>query len=130
MRPGLNQFGGEKGVGADHFLISSWTEVTSILEDNRSGAVLTTIDFSKAFNRLSHAACLQTFATKGAPNQILALLGSFLSGRSMAVRLGQTISKFRPINAGAPQGSVLGSYLFNIGTVSYTHLTLPTTPYV
>ena len=34
----------------------------------------------------------------------------------MSVRVGTTYSDPRPINAGAPQGSVLGSYLFNIGT--------------
>ena len=34
----------------------------------------------------------------------------------MSVNIGQELSDPLPINAGAPQGSVLGSYLFNIGT--------------
>ena len=34
----------------------------------------------------------------------------------MSVKIVQALSDPRPINAGAPQGSVLGSYLFNIGT--------------
>ena len=34
----------------------------------------------------------------------------------MTVRVGKENSEMRPVNAGAPQGSVLGTYMFNIGT--------------
>ena len=34
----------------------------------------------------------------------------------MVVRVGRAWSDPRPVNAGAPQGSVLGTYLFNVGT--------------
>ena len=34
----------------------------------------------------------------------------------MSVRIGSEYSDPLPINAGAPQGSDLGSYLYNIGT--------------
>ena len=89
--------------------------VTGALEDNRAGVILTSVDFSKAFNRLEHAACLRAFEKKGASTAIIQLLSGFLAGRSMTVKVGQSRSAPRPVNAGAPQGSVLGCYLFNIG---------------
>ena len=78
--------------------------------------MLTSIDYSKAFNRLEHGAVLQSFKRAGASQQILNLLASFLIGRTMRVRAGQAWSAARPVNAGAPQGWVLGTYIFNVGT--------------
>ena len=34
----------------------------------------------------------------------------------MTVKVDGKFSKLRPVNAGAPQGSVLGTYIFNVGT--------------
>ena len=115
VTPKLNQYGGEKKSSATHLLIEVMDDVTAAMEDNRLGVVLSAIDFSKAFNRLEHEHCLRSFAKKGASNDIMALLGSFLSGRVMTVKVEDKLSDPRPVNAGAPQGSVLGCYLFNIG---------------
>ena len=46
---------------------------------------------------------------------MLSILASFLENRQMSVRLNNVRSDPRSVNAGAPQGSVLGCYLFNIG---------------
>ena len=110
-----NQFGGEKRCGSTHFLVEALHEITSAMEDNRNACVLTSIDFSKAFNRLAHGPCLDMFAKKGASSQIISLLASFLTGRRMTVRIGSETSSLRHVNAGAPQGSVLGSFLFTVG---------------
>ena len=115
VRPKRNQYGGEPGASAAHLLIEVLSDITTGLEDNRAGVVLSTIDFSKAFNRLDHAKCLRSFEKKGASTQIIALLAAFLSGRTMTVRLDGLVSTARKVNAGVPQGSVLGCYLFNIG---------------
>ena len=101
--------------GTTHFLVNTMDEIINILEDNRSAAILTSIDYSKAFNRLEHGPCLRAFADKGASNEIIKLLSTFLSGRVMTVRVGNAWSTPRAVNAGAPQGSVLGSYLFTVG---------------
>ena len=115
VRPKLNQYGGEPQASAAHLLIEVMSDLTTALEDNRAGIVVSALDFSKAFNRLDHLKCLQSFVKKGSSTQILQLLAAFLTGRSMTVRLDGVSSKLRPVNAGAPQGSVLGCYLFNVG---------------
>ena len=101
--------------GAGHLLIELLDEITSSLEDNRAGVILSAIDFSKAFNRLDHGHCLQTFVNRGASSDIVKLLAAFLTKRTMTVRVGSKYSTPKYVYAGAPQGSVLGCYLFNIG---------------
>ena len=115
VKPKLNQYGGEPGASSTQLLIEVLSDITTAMEDNRAGVVLSALDFSKAFNRLEHQQCLRAFERKGAPSEIIRLLGSFLSGRQMTVRVGEARSRLLPVNAGAPQGSVLGCYLFNIG---------------
>ena len=60
--------------------------------------------------------CCPRLRKKGASTQIIQLLAGFLGGRQMIVKVGKGRSAPRPVNAGAPRGSVLGAYLFNIGT--------------
>ena len=93
-----------------------WDQITDHLEDQRAAVILTAIDYSKAFNRLEHGAVLRSFKRAGASTQVLRLLASFPIGRTMRVRAGQEWSEPRTVNAGAPQGSVLGTYIFNVGT--------------
>ena len=113
--PKTNQYGGEPKASATQLLVETIDYVTSSLEDNRAGVVLSAVDFSKAFNRLDHEHCLRAIIERGASAQVVKLLAAFLSGRTMTVRVGQTMSRPRQVNAGAPQGSVLGCYLFNMG---------------
>ena len=47
---------------------------------------------------------------------MLRILASFLSDRKMTVKVGMSNSNKRNVNAGAPQGSVLGTYIFNVAT--------------
>ena len=55
--------------------------VNSSLEDNRAAVIITSMDFSKAFNRLSHVTCLEEMKKKGASTEVMKLVGSFLTGR-------------------------------------------------
>ena len=83
VKPKPNQFGGEPGCGTAHFLVNTFDYLTEALEDHRSAVIMTSIDFSKAFNRLEHLSCLKIFEKRGASTQIIALLAAFMSGRSM-----------------------------------------------
>ena len=111
-----NQFGGVKGCSTSHMLIEMWQMICENAEDYRYATVLGAIDYAKAFNRLSYQHCLDALKKKGASNNLIRLVATFLTNRTMTVRVGNTWSEPLDVNGGAPQGSVLGVFLFNLTT--------------
>ena len=111
-----NQFGGVKGCSTAHMLIEIIQEICSNSEDYRSTTVLSSLDYSKAFNRLSFQHCLRAFKKKGASTPIIRLVATFLTNRTMTVRVGSTWSSPKDVFGGCPQGSILGVFLFNLTT--------------
>ena len=80
---------------------------------NRSGATrAVALDISKAFDRVWHAGLLHKLKSYGISGQIFGLISSFLSNRWLQVVLdGKSLQEY-PVNAGVPQGSILGPTLF------------------
>ena len=76
-----NQYGGIKGTGTVHFLIDVYPKILDCLDDGKSAVSLLAIDFSKAFNRMSHPTCVAELAKRGATSETLALIASFPSER-------------------------------------------------
>ena len=97
-------------------LIEIWQQICKNSEDYRSSTVLTALDYAKAFNRLSFQHCLEAFRRKGSSSPIIRIISSFLTNRTMSVRVGQTWSSPRSVSGGCPQGSILGILLFNMVT--------------
>ena len=106
------QYGGLKGVGTDNFIIEMWNNILEPLEEKDSAVAVMSLDFSKAFNRLSHRACIEKLAKKNASNQTIRLVTAFLHARTMKIRNGQEFSNPRPVLGGSPQGTKLGNLLF------------------
>ena len=80
---------------------------------NRSGATRpVALDISKAFDRIWHAGLLHKLKFYGISGQIFGLISSFLSNSRLKVVLDGKSSKECPVNAGVPQGSILGPTLF------------------
>ena len=76
---------------------------------NGSGATrAVSLDISKAFDRVWHAGLLHKLTSYGISGQIFGLISSFLSNRWLRVVLDGKSSQEYPVNAGAPQGSILG----------------------
>ena len=113
VRLRTNQYGGVRGLGTDHVLVQMWQRMLEDLDDYRAATVVTSIDYSKAFNRMSFQKCLLALAKKGACNQVLQLVATFLTNRRMVVKVGQTHSDPKEVWGGCPQGSILGVFLFN-----------------
>ena len=100
----------------------SSTDLLTVVSDriarafNRSGATrAVALDISKAFDMLTcrvwHAGLRHKLKSYGISGQIFGLI-SFLSNSRLRVVLGGKSSQEYPVNAGVPQGSILGPALF------------------
>ena len=80
---------------------------------NRSGATrAAALDISKGFDRVWHVGLLHKLKSYGISGQIYGLVSSFLSNRWLRVVLDGKSPQEYPVNAGVPQGSILGPTLF------------------
>lgn len=110
------QFGGVKGSSVDNFLIESWHEILRRLEEKGAAVNIMSIDFEKAFNRMSHSACIKELKKLGASPPTLDLVTAFLTNRTMRVKVGQCKSDPLTVPGGSPQGSILANILFCVTT--------------
>ena len=69
-------------------------------------------DISKAFDRVWHFGNLHKLKSYGISGQTFGLISSFLSNRQIRVVLDIKSSQEYLVNAGVPQGSILGPALF------------------
>ena len=70
------------------------------------------LDISKAFDRVYHEGLLHKLESLGISGQLLCWLRSYLSGRKQRVVIKGQNSEWQSVNAGVPQGSILGPLLF------------------
>ena len=80
---------------------------------NRSGATrAVALDISKAFDRVWYGVLLHKLKLYGISGQIFGLISSFIINRLLRVVLDGKSSQEYPVNAGVPEGSILGPTLF------------------
>ena len=71
------------------------------------------LDISKAFHKVCHDGLVLKLKQNGISGDLLNLFSNFLRKRKQRVVLnGQTSSSSADVNAGVPQGSILGQFLF------------------
>ena len=71
-------------------------------------------DISKAFDRVGHRGLIHKLRLVGISGSLLDWLSNYLENRQQRVCLQNCSSTWRSINAGVPQGSILGPLLFLI----------------
>ena len=109
------QYGGIKASSLDHLLVDLYDTVLRPMEDGDPSVILG-IDYEKAFNRMNHRECLVQLRKLGASDPSLALVRSFLTGRTMRVKTPGGLSRPKLLRGGSPQGSILGCLLYCITT--------------
>ena len=102
------QLGGVPGCSVVHYLTIMIHFILGKLDTKNPKAVIATlVDFSKAFNRISHNRLLTILSDLNIPCCALKLISSYLTNRSMCVRYNGAVSDFQPTPGGGPQGSLL-----------------------
>ena len=74
------------------------------------------MNFSAAFDRVSHEGLLYKLQNAGLGGHVLSIIEQFLSNRTQRVKVDGSYSDYVDVVSGVPQGSVLGPILFVIYT--------------
>ena len=105
--------GFRKGHNCEHVLMKFTSDVYQSLDNGEStGAVLT--DLSKAFDSLPHSLLVAKLHAYGFDISSCKLVGDYLSNRLQRVKLGSTRSEWLEVQKGAPQGSLMGPFAYNV----------------
>ena len=106
-----NQSGFLPGHSTVYQLIDIYNQICKAFDDKKSTCMVF-CDISKAFDRVWHKGLIHKLRQYGFCENLLEWTTSYLEGRSQKVFVNTVYSEESSINAGVPQGSVLGPLLF------------------
>ena len=114
------QYGNVKGVSVQHYLINMIHKILISLDkannSEPSAVILNMIDWSQAFDRVSHKHGIQSFIDNGVRPSLIPILLSYFQERTMQVKWSNGTSSPRPMPGGTPQGGTLGTIEYNSQT--------------
>ncbi len=105
----------QHGFRKKHSTTTCTTELLNYIytqKDAGNYIIITFLDFTKAFDNISHNTLLEKLNLLDFDNAALKLIQSYLTNRTQQVNINTTYSNITQTCAGVPQGSVLGPLLF------------------
>ena len=95
-------------------LVNSFVHDVEMAWSRHEHVTMVTMDVQGAFDALLKNRLLQRLKDQGWPAQLRKLIFSFLSNRTIRVRLGKATTPSHPVACGTPQGSPLSPILYTL----------------
>lgn len=118
-----NQYGFRTGLNTSIQLINLISDISMGLNDPQVLCIdLIFLDYSNAFDNVSHGLLLEKLYSIGIVGQCLAIIASLLYGRNFYVVFKSAISVLVAILSGVPQGGVCSALFFNLYVRDLPHI--------
>ena len=106
------QYGNEKGLSVQHYLIEMLHRIVSVLDNNvrkeTFAIIANLIDWNNAFPRQDPKLGIEAFLKCGVRPALIPVLISYFQNREMKVKWHGCFSSSRKLKGGGPQGATLG----------------------
>ena len=106
------QFGNQKGVSIQHYLIQMLHRILTVLDNNSKGEIFAVvanlIDWNNAFPRQCPKLGIESFIRNGVRPSLIPVLINYFQDRKMSVKWHGCRSVPKNIHGGGPQGATIG----------------------